>query len=132
MNQIRKLLQSPVVGWSVATVAILVAGYLLIRSLMATSPYDPARMTQDVVIRFTDTGEEITMSRGRFERELRGLGKSLTVNEGIVNPKTGKPTGFLVAADEWKETVERLNQERADVQSTSPWGSTSTAPSKKP
>lgn len=132
MNRIRNLLQSPVVGWSVAIVAILIAGYLLIRSLTARSPYDPARMTQDVVIRFTDTGDEITMTRGRFERELRGLGKALTVNEGIVNPKTGKPTGFLVAADEWKETVERLNQERADIQSSSPWGNASTTPSKKP
>lgn len=132
MNQIRKLLQSPVVGWSVAIVAVVIAGYLLVRSLIARSPYDPSRMTQDVVIRFTDTGDEITMTRGRFERELRGLGKSLTVNEGIINPKTGKPTGFLVAVDEWKETVERLNQERADIQSASPWGATSAAPAKKP
>lgn len=132
MNRIRALLQSPAVGWSVAAIAVGFAIFMLVRSFFATSPYDPARLTQDVTIRYTDTGDEVKMSRGRFEKELRGSGKVLNSEEGLVNPKTGKLTGFLVAANEWKETIERLNQERADAQAISPWGTNASTSPPKP
>lgn len=132
MIQIRAILKNPATGWSIALLAVGFAVWMLIRSLTAASPYDPARTTQEVTIRFTDTGEEVKMSRGRFEKELRGSGRELKLEEGIMNPKTGKPTGFLVAADEWKETVDRLNLERSDAQAASPWGNTTNAAPKKP
>ncbi|MBX3381631.1 MAG: hypothetical protein KF805_16160 [Phycisphaeraceae bacterium] len=130
MDQIRKLLQSPAIGWSVAAIAVGFAIFMLIRSFFAVSPYDPARLTQDVTIRFTDTGEEVTMSRGRLEKELRGSGKALNPDEGLLNPKTGKLTGFLVATNEWKETIARLNQERQEAQARSPWGAPPSGPAK--
>lgn len=126
MNQIRDLLRNPATGWTIALIAVACAVWMLIRSFTASAPYDPARTTQEVTIRFTDTGDEVKMSRGRFEKELRGGGRELKLEEGIINPKTGKPTGFLVAADEWKETVERLNLERSEAQAASPWGAAST------
>lgn len=132
MNQVRAILRNPAIGWAIALLAVGFAVWMLIRSLTSSSPYDPARTTQEVTIRFTDTGDELTMSRGRFEKELRGSGRELKLDEGIINPKTGKPTGFLVAADEWKETVARLNLERSEAQGASPWGNTPATPPKKP
>lgn len=53
---------------------------------------------------------------------LRESGRQLKPDEGLVNPKTGKPTGVLVAESEWTETVARLNAERDQVKDRSPWG----------
>lgn len=122
MANVRNLLQSPAVGWSVAAIAVGFAIFVLVRSFFATSPYDPARMTENVTIRYMDTGDEVQMPRGRFEKELRNMGRALKPDEGVINPKTGKPTGILVAASEWKETVERLNAERQMALESSPFG----------
>ncbi|MBX3389500.1 MAG: hypothetical protein KF691_08605 [Phycisphaeraceae bacterium] len=132
MNAIRNILKNPVVGWSLAGIAIIFAAWTFIRSLTARSPYDPARMTENVTIRYMDTGEEVQMPRGRFEKELRSVGRALKPDEGVINPKTGKPTGVLVAAAEWKETVERLNAERQMVKENSPFGPASNAAASTP
>jgi hypothetical protein len=122
MESIRQLLQKPAVGWSVAGLAILFSLWLFWRGMFARGTYDMARMTEKVTIRFADTGDEVELTRGEFEEQLRRLGQDLKADQGILNPKTGKPTGILIAAREWQETVNRLNQERAEMNSRSPWG----------
>ncbi len=123
MQQIRQLLQKPAIGWAVAGLAILFSAYTLYRfGFGASGPYDARRMQQDVVIRFADTGEEVRMPRGRFEKMLREKGNALKSDEGIVNPATGKATGFLIAKDEWEETVQRIQGENSSVSAMSPWG----------
>lgn len=123
MQKIREFLSKPAIGWSVAGVAIVIAMISLYRfGYGIEGPYDPRRLQQDVVIRYTDTEEEITMPRGRFEALLRERGQSVNPNEGLTNPKTGKPTGFLVAKDEWEEACLRIKNENAAAKSLSPWG----------
>ena len=123
MQRLREMLGKPAVGWSVAAIALLVAAYSLFRFGFGTNgPYDPRRLQQDVVIRFTDTEEEIKLPRGRFEAMLRERGKAINPSEGLTNPKTGKPTGFLVAKDEWEEACLRIQNENAETKSLSPWG----------
>ncbi|MBL8887225.1 MAG: hypothetical protein JNK16_11225 [Phycisphaerales bacterium] len=122
MDSIRNLLQKPAVGWSVAGLAILVALWFFWQGMFAKGTYDLSRMTEKVTIRFADTGDEMVLTRGEFEEQLRRMGQDLKADQGIVNPKTGKPTGILVAARDWQETVNRLNQERAEMSSRSPWG----------
>lgn len=122
MDSVRNLLQKPAVGWSVAGVAILVALWFFWQGVFGKGTYDLARMTEKVTIRFADTGDELVLTRGEFEEQLRRLGQDLKADQGIVNPKTGKPTGIMIASKEWQETVNRLNQERAEMMSRSPWG----------
>lgn len=123
MGAIREWLKKPAVGWTVAGLAVVIATVLFVQSFFTRSAYDLGRMQENVTIRFMDTGEEISMPRGRFEVLLRESGRVLKPDEGLMNPKTGKPTGILVAQREWEETVERLNRELAEVQSRNPFGS---------
>ncbi|MGH7242887.1 MAG: hypothetical protein ACREJD_05660 [Phycisphaerales bacterium] len=122
MDFIRNLLQKPAVGWSVAGVAILVGLWFFWQGMFARNTYDLSRMTEKVTVRFMDTGDELVLTRGELEERLRGLGGNLNADQGLVNPKTGKATGVLIAAREWQETVTRLNQEHAEMNSRSPWG----------
>jgi hypothetical protein len=123
MNQIRELLSKPAVGWSVAGIAILIAGAMFFRSLFASSTYDLGTLSQEVTVRFMDTG-------GEFEKQLRMVTGNLTKDTGIPNPKTGKPTGVLVATREWEETVDRINAERDWAKENSPFGSAPATPKK--
>jgi hypothetical protein len=130
MNQIRELLSKPAVGWSVAGIAILIAGAMFFRSLFASSTYDLGTLSQEVTVRFMDTGDEIKLPRGEFEKQLRMVTGNLTKDTGIPNPKTGKPTGVLVATREWEETVDRINAERDWAKENSPFGSAPATPKK--
>ncbi|MBS0187665.1 MAG: hypothetical protein JSS51_06320 [Planctomycetes bacterium] len=123
MQSIREILQKPWFGWSIAGIAILFALFTVYRyGFAGDGPYDPRRLQQEVVIHFTDTGEDLKMPRGQFEAMLRERGKSLNPNQGITNPATGKPTGFLVAKHEWEETVQRIKAEADSTAQLSPWG----------
>ena len=122
LNRIRQILQSPVIGWSAAGVCVLFALFLLLRSWISPSPYDLAKLSENVTVRFTDTNEEMTLPRGEFEKRLRELPGELTKSKGILNPKTGQASGVLVATREWDETVDRLNREREWAKQNSPWG----------
>jgi hypothetical protein len=75
--------------------------------------YSLQRMTENVTIRCTETGKEWVMPRGRMEQELFGRPGPLDPSIGLTNPDTGRPTGFPV--DDWKETVERINKDKADL-----------------
>lgn len=116
MNRIRDFMnRSPWLGWVFAAVMLGVSVAIFLKLDGSGDTYSPERMTEDVTIRFSDTGDEITMPRGRFEKELRMRGSAIDPSKGIVNPKTNEPTGFLFNKAEWDETVARLNSEREGV-----------------
>lgn len=93
----------------------LLAGFLVLRQLRSgTNAYEPERLTELVTIRCSETGEEWEMPRGRMEQLLWDRPAPIDPKIGLVNPKTGKPTGFPVS--EWEATCIRINRDRsADV-----------------
>jgi hypothetical protein len=108
--------KKPWVGWALAVVLLGVSVFFYFRSRRAgEDPYSPARMTEMVTIRFTDTEDEMTIPRGRLDKELRRQGDQLDPSKGIINPKTGKPTGFLFDKKEWDEWIARINKEKAEA-----------------
>lgn len=110
----RELLNSkPWIGWAVAGALLVLAIVLYItRSGGGGDPESPERMQEVVVIKFTDTGDELEMPRGRMEKQLRERGGTLDTDAGITNPKTGKPTGFPFKRNEWEETIKRINKDK--------------------
>lgn len=108
--------KKPWIGWALALVFLAIGAYFFYRSRSAgPDPYNPARMTEMVTIRFTDTEDEITMPRGRLDKELRRQGDHLDPSQGYINPKTGKPTGFLFNKTEWDEMIARINKEKEEA-----------------
>lgn len=130
MEKLRELFSKPAIGWIVAGFAILVAVYFLVASLRSNSTYDLARLSETVTVRFTDTNDEIQLTRAEFEKQLRAMPGTLSTASGIMNPKSGKPTGILVATREWAEVVSRLNEEREWAKQNSPFGSAPANPNK--
>lgn len=121
MNRIRDFMnRSPWLGWVFAAIMLGVSVTIFFKMNGSSDTYSPERMTEDVTIRFSDTGDEITMPRGRFEKELRMRGGAIDPSKGITNPKTNEPTGFLFNKSEWDETVARLNAERDSVAGSKP------------
>ncbi len=107
--------KKPWVGWLVAVVFLGASVFFFIRSRSSQDPYSPNRMTEMLTVHFTDTDEEITIPRGRLDKELRAQNNPLDPSKGITNPKTGKPTGFLVDKEEWDAWVARINKEKAEA-----------------
>lgn len=118
----RNWLKNPAVAWTFATVCLALAIWFLARSLWSKSDYDLGRLSESVTVRFTDTNDETHMTRADFEDKLRSVPGVLTAETGIVNPKTGKPTGVLVATKEWNATIDRINAEREWAKHNSPFG----------
>ncbi len=117
MQNIRDFVnKSPWVGWIVAGLILVVAAFLFFRRPSGESPYSPERMREKVSIKFTDTGDIIEMTRGDLDRMLRRRGESVDASQGINNPKTNLPTGFLYDKDEWDAMVARINTEKKDIQ----------------
>ena len=109
MNNIREFLnRSPWLGWLLAILLLLGGAFMYWRMRPGSAPYSQAQMTQNVTIRCTETGKEWTMPRGRMEQELFARAGALDAGVGLTNPDTGRPTGFPV--DDWKSTVERINE----------------------
>lgn len=120
INQIREFINKrPWLGWVVALLMVGVSAFVYMRRTSAGDAYSPDRMREVVTIRFADTNDEITMTRGKLDQELRRRGDKLDPNEGVVNPKTGKPTGFPFDKSEWEKTIARINEEKAEIRSTS-------------
>ena len=116
MNTIRELLaKNPWIGWIFAAMVLGLAVFIYMKRSGSDDPYSPDRMVELVTIKFVDTGDEIQIPRGRLDKELRGRGGSLNPEEGIINPKTGKPTGFPFDKDEWSEWIARINQEKTEA-----------------
>lgn len=111
MNSIREFInKSPWLGWALAACLLLAGGFMYMRLRPGNAPYSLQRMTENVTIRCTETGKEWTMPRGRMEKELFGRGGQIDPAVGLINPDTGRATGFPV--DDWKETVDRINKEK--------------------
>jgi len=95
----------------VLAIAVL-AGFLVLRQLgSGTNAYEPERLTELVTIRCSETGEEWEMPRGRMEQLLWDRPAPIDPKVGLVNPKTGKSTGFPVS--EWEATCIRINRDRS-------------------
>ncbi|MDX2146172.1 MAG: hypothetical protein SFZ23_01520 [Planctomycetota bacterium] len=112
MPSLRENLNKKGLGWVVAGLILLVAVGIQVYRSFASDPNDPAFYQENVTIRFTDTGKEVTMRRGRFEKELRLQDGLLDPAKGIRNPETGEFSGILVSKTEWQQTVERINAEK--------------------
>jgi hypothetical protein len=112
--------KKPLLGWAVAAVCVGLTVVLWVRRGSTEDFYSPDRMQEMVTIKFTDTGDEIEMPRGRLDRELRRSGGVLDPSKGVVNPKTGQPTGFPFNKNEWEQWIKRINEERAAVQAATP------------
>lgn len=105
------LKKHPSLGWILCGVLVAVTAWMWFRRVTEESPFSPERMQQMVTIKYADTGETAQMPRGRFEKMLRDAGTKLDPKQGLVNPATGKPTGFLFDQREWEEAVSRVNEQ---------------------
>lgn len=100
----------PKVGWGVAG-GILVLALLVF--LLNRPGNETNELVQTVTIRCRETGKEWTMTRGAMEKQLMLRPYPVNPEEGLVNPDTGKPTGFPV--DDWNKTVKMINDTRAPL-----------------
>lgn len=109
--------QKPWIGWAVAGVLFAAAIYLYMsRSSASNVEYGQEYMTQMVTVKFADTGDEMELPRGRFEKMLRdSAGGTLDAAKGLINPKTNQPTGFLFSKSDWDQTISRINQQRKEL-----------------
>lgn len=105
----------PWLGWAIAGLLLGLSIWLYIARSRGAGEYDPDRMKDMLTIRYTDTDEVEKIPRGRLDQMLRRSGDKLDATKGIINPKTGKPTGFLVDEDEWTSMIERINKEKEQV-----------------
>lgn len=108
------LSKKPWIGYALAGILLAVSLYLAFFRSSGESPYSPEAMTEMLTVRYTDTDEVVKIPRGRLDKELRGMGARLDPTQGLINPKTGKPTGFLVDDKEWNTMIARINQEREE------------------
>jgi hypothetical protein len=114
----------PWLGWVMAGV-FAVAGVVMYMRLNSGSsePFSADRSTEMMTIKFTDTGDEVQMPRGRVQIQLidlvgRGLIKD--ASQGIQNPKTGAYTGIPFDKRDWESLVniaKESNKERPRGQS---------------
>lgn len=102
--------KQPMLGWGVAAVVALVAVFMFFRNLGAG---ETAELTQEVTVRCRETGKEWKMPRGAMEKQLMLRPYPVNPEEGLINPDTGKPTGFPI--DDWKLSVDRINASRAPL-----------------
>lgn len=114
---------NPMAGWVVAAVLMLAAALALWRQFGRST--ETTELAEMITIRCIETGKEWKVPRGVMEKELYLRDFPVDPNKGLINPDTGKFTGFPV--DAWKETVERVNAERSQVQKA---GSSATNPAK--
>ncbi|MEI7656451.1 MAG: hypothetical protein WCK33_00110 [Phycisphaerae bacterium] len=105
------LKKHPSLGWILCAALLGVTAWLWFKRGAEESPFSPERMQEMVTIKYADTGETAQMPRGRFEKMLRDAGTKLDPQQGLINPKTGKPTGFLFDQREWEQAVARVNEQ---------------------
>jgi len=111
------LSNKPVVGWIVVGVLAAAALWFLLRGLgvrpgagQLTNGTTRALATE-VEIKDRESGETWTMHQGQIERELWTRESPLDPNQGLLNPKTGKLTGFPTKG--WEETIKKIDESRA-------------------
>jgi hypothetical protein len=109
---------NPWIGWALFFALLVVGVALYFLRGRSAGVYSPESMREMLTIRYTDTDEVEKIPRGRLDKMLRGTGDTLDPAKGIINPKTGKPTGFLVDEDEWSAMIQRINAEKAAARAT--------------
>ncbi len=111
---IRDTLQKPWMGGVVVALILGIAAFMYVRGRSGAGPETAERLAQRITIKDSVTGEEWTMVRGKLISALRGASANgaLDPKNGVINPKTGKATGFPVDRDEWDDLIEQLNAER--------------------
>ncbi|HYD02035.1 MAG TPA: hypothetical protein VEB22_12475 [Phycisphaerales bacterium] len=106
----------PWLGWAFAGVVTVAAVTMYFRMRSGSEGVlSGDTLTEEVTVKFTDTGETVKMLRGRLTRELLGKAGKLDPAEGIVNPKTGKASGVLVSDGEWQRLVAEINALKDDA-----------------
>lgn len=100
----------PALRWAAVIALLLVGAYLVIRPALRSGT--GGALGEEVTIRFTDTGDTITMQRGRFERMMleKGVEGPIDPSKGIINPKTNAPTGFPADRAYWEGLVASVNE----------------------
>ncbi|MBC7833782.1 MAG: hypothetical protein H7Y88_01615 [Phycisphaerales bacterium] len=112
MGKIRDAMnKNPWIGSTIAVVLLVGAAAYWFFGRGSGGTYSRERMSEMVVIRDSETGDTWEMRRAELELALRERSGAIDPKQGIVNPKTGKATGFPVDR-QWTETVKRLNEER--------------------
>lgn len=117
MAGIRSVLSNnPKIGWGVAAVFFVAAAALLVVQLRGSGPADSIeRRSEEVTLRCTESGEEWTMTRGQFERNLLLYDGELSQDGMLPSPHAdGRLTAILVDRSDWRETVERINAMKAE------------------
>jgi hypothetical protein len=107
--------KNPWAGWMVVLALLGIGAGIYFSRGSGGDIYSPEAMTQTYTIRYTDTNETEKIPRGRLEKILRERG-DYDPTKGIINPKTGQPTGFLVDDEEWTSMLSRLKAEREAYQ----------------
>ncbi|MCB9846452.1 MAG: hypothetical protein H6811_10765 [Phycisphaeraceae bacterium] len=102
--------------WSVRVVLVGAACTLVAWVILRQSredPYSAARMGEVVRMRCTETGREWDAVRGRIESELMARPGVIAPDQGVGSPfADGRPTGIMVDAAQWRETLDRINAEK--------------------
>jgi|SRR5678815_5328345 hypothetical protein len=115
MDRLRQMInERPAMGWAVAAVLLILIAFSIFRWRRADdNPYTLDRTTEMVTIKCRETGDEWTMPRGRMEQMLWDRPAPLDPNQGVPNPKTGRPTGF--PKSDWESTIDRISAERREI-----------------
>lgn len=114
MERLRQFIrEKPWAGWIVALIAIATASVIIFRQNQSQGRFDVQNMQEYITIKYMDTGDEERIPRGRVDKMLREQGGALDASKGLVNPKTGQPTGFPIDKDDWEAWIKRINDDRA-------------------
>lgn len=132
INKTREFIaKNPWAGWVVAAaIAGLAVGLYFYRSKSGNDIYSPDSMTEMLTIRYTDTDDIEKIPRGRLDKMIRER-KTLDPSEGLINPKTGKPTGILVNEKDWNEMFERIKREKSQAKEEAKTGGSPFGPVQK-
>ena len=110
--------EKPIIGRTIAVIAIFIAAYFVFSALNRTEPDSLERRSEMVTIRDTETGDEWEMNRGQFERLLLLQDGQIDPNGGIPSKfSEGRPVGVLVDKSDWESTVKRINAMKAQFDS---------------
>ena len=113
---VEQIKEKPWTGFALAGVILVGAVVMYIRmSGGGGGEFDSNSMGQMITIKYTDTDDEEQMTRGELLKRMitDSGGAAIDPNKGIVNPKTGKPTGFLHDKGKWNTLVKDVNEQRA-------------------
>lgn len=118
---VEQIKEKPWTGWALAGVILIGAVVMYIRLTGGSGgEFTGGSLGEMITIKYTDTEDEERMTRGDLlKRMLRDSGGGpIDPSRGLVNPKSGKPTGFLHDKGTWDRLVRDVNIERAAANKT--------------